>query len=451
MFEAISSKFDEVIRKLKGTAIINEKNIEDALKDIRMSLLEADVNYKVVKSFIENVKQKAIGESVLKAVSPGQQFVKIVHEELISFLGDQDSALNTSKRPVIIMLAGLQGSGKTTTAAKLAYYLKHEKNMDKVLLIGADTYRPAAKEQLEKLSKQVGVSFYTEPHNDAVKIAVNGYKELEMKVYDAIIVDTAGRLHIDEAMIEELKVTKSKIPFTEILLVADAMLGQESVNVAKSFNEALGITGLILTKIDGDARGGAALSMKHTANVPIKFLGTGEKIEKLEPFHPDRLASRILGMGDIVSLVEKVQKSFSADEAKKAEERMRKATFTLEDFLEQMKMMKNMGPLDEMLKMIPGASKMNLQNVKVDENEMKRTEAMILSMTRRERLKPEIIDMKRRVRIARGSGTTPEKVNKLLKQFAQARKMMKSMSRRRHGGNGFPGMGGMGGMKFPGM
>ena len=443
MFENITGKFDDIIRRLKGTAIISEKNVEDALKDVRMSLLEADVNYKVVKAFIDAVKSKAMGEAVLKSVSPGQQFVKIMHDELASFLGDRNSPIDISRHPVLVMMAGLQGSGKTTTAAKLAVHLKNERKLDKILLVGADTYRPAAKDQLEKLSKQAGCAFYTEPHDDAVKIAVNGYKQIEGRVFDAVIFDTAGRLHIDDAMLAELRQMKEKIPFTEIMLVADAMLGQESVNVAKNFNETLGLTGLILTKMDGDARGGAALSMKYTANVPIKFIGTGEKIDRLELFHPDRIASRILGMGDVVTLVEKVQQSVSADEAKKMEEKLRKSSFTLEDFLDQMKMMKNMGPMEEMLKMIPGASKMGLENVKVDENELKRTEAMILSMTRKERLKPEIIDLKRRVRIAKGSGTTPEKVNKLLKQFSQARKMMKSMSRKRHGFNNMPFGGGM--------
>jgi signal recognition particle subunit SRP54 len=444
VFDAVSNKLYEVIRKIKGTGVISGKNIEDALKDIRMSLLEADVNYKVVKSFIETVKQKALGEEVLKSVSPGQQFIKIVNDELVSFLGDKNTGIDVSNRPLLILLIGLQGSGKTTTAAKLANYLKTEKKFDKILLVGADTYRPAAKDQLEKLSKTVNAVFYTEPHNDAVKIAVNAYKTLETSVYDAVIFDTAGRLHIDNDMLEELRKMKEAIPFKEIFLVADSMLGQESVNVAKNFNDALGITGLILTKIDGDARGGAALSMKHTANVPIKFMGTGEKTDKLELFHPDRIASRILGMGDVVSLVEKISANTDMELAKKTEEKFRKNTFNLEDFLEQMQQMKKMGPMEEMLKMIPGAQKMGLSNMKMDEKEMKHTEAIILSMTRRERNHPEIIDSSRKARIAKGSGVKTENVSRLLKQFAQVKKMMKSMGKRRHGmGGGMPGFPGM--------
>jgi signal recognition particle subunit SRP54 len=444
MFDTISSKLYDVVRKINGTGVISEKNIEDALREIRMSLLEADVNYKVVKNFIESVKEKAVGQDVLKSVSPGQQFIKIVSDELTAYLGDKNTGLNIANKPLIIMLTGLQGSGKTTTAAKLAYYLKTEKKFDRILLIAADTYRPAAREQLEKLSKSIGTAFYTEAHNDPVKIAVNGYKKLETEVYDAVIVDTAGRLHIDEAMLEELKKMRAAIRFTDILLVADSMLGQESVNVAKNFNDAVGITGIILTKIDGDARGGAALSMKQTVNVPIRFMGTGEKIERLEVFHPERIASRILGMGDVVSLVEKVGMNITAEDAKKAEAKLRKSTFTLEDFLEQMQQMKKMGPMEDIIKMIPGANKMGLSNMSVDEKEIKHTEAIILSMTKRERNHPEIIDMSRKARIAKGSGVKPEKVTRLLKQFLQMKKMMKSMGKRRHGmGSGFPGMPGM--------
>jgi signal recognition particle subunit SRP54 len=305
--------------------------------------------------------------------------------------------------------------------------------------VGADTYRPAAKDQLEKLAKQVNAEFFTESHNDAVKIVKNAYARLDAEYFDAAIFDTAGRLHIDEAMLDELKKIKSAVPFHEILLVADSMLGQESVSVARNFNEALGITGLILTKADGDARGGAALSMKYTANVPIKFIGTGEKLDRLEKFHPDRIASRILGMGDVVSLAEKMQQNVTAEQAKRAEEKFRKSTFNLEDFLEQLRSLQNMGPLDEMLKMLPGAGKMGLDNLKLDPGEIKHIEAIILSMTPKERSHPELIDERRRKRIAKGSGTTPERVNKLLKQFAQSKKMMKQFGKKRHGG-GLPGM-----------
>ncbi|MEI7639901.1 MAG: signal recognition particle protein [bacterium] len=438
MFDNISSKLYEVMRKIKGTGVITEKNIEDALKEIRMALLEADVSYKVVKAFIDSVKTKALGEVVLKAISPGQQFIKIVNDELVSFLGDAEKPLDYSKQPLLILLVGLQGSGKTTIAAKLARFLKTEKNFKKLLLVGADTYRPAAKDQLKKLASTIDVPFYTEDHNDAIKIVQNAYTLAQDELYQAVIFDTAGRLHIDEDMLAELKKMKALIPFTEILLVADSMLGQEAVNIAKGFNEALGITGLVLTKVDGDSRGGAALSMKYITAVPIKFMGTGEKLEKFEYFYPERVASRILGMGDVVSLVEHIEKTVAIEDAQKAEAKFRKANFNLEDFLEQMQAMKKMGPMEDLLKMIPGGAQ--LGNINIDEKHMKSLEAIILSMTPKERNHPEIINDSRKKRIAKGSGTTSEKVNKLLKQFAQARKMMKQMSRKKHGKPSFPGM-----------
>ncbi len=439
MFDSLSSKLDSVIRKITGAGIINEKNIEDALKEIRMSLLEADVNYKVVKQFTGRVKEKALGAEVLKSLSPAQQFVKIMHDELVSHLGGGAAPLNVIKPPALIMLVGLQGSGKTTTAGKLAAHLIKNRGLKKILLVGADTYRPAAKNQLEKLAKQAGAGFYTETHNDAVKTAKNACAKLDAEYFDAAIFDTAGRLHIDEAMLEELKKIKALASFSEILLVADSMLGQESVNVATNFNEALGITGLILTKADGDARGGAALSMKYTANVPVKFLGTGEKQDRLEQFHPDRIASRILGMGDVVSLAEKVQENITLEQAKKTEEKLMKAAFNMEDFLDQLRAVQNMGPMEEMLKMLPGSGRMGLSDMQVDPKEIKRIEAIILSMTPKERNHPEIIDDSRRKRIAKGSGTTPERVHKLLRQFTQTKKMMKQLVRKRHGG-GLPGM-----------
>ncbi len=431
LFESITSKLSLILKKITGAGIITEKNIEEAIKEIRLSLLEADVNYKVVKQFTEKVKEKAIGKDIIKSITANQQFIKIINDELTAFLGGNDSRLNISKKPALIMLIGLQGSGKTTTAAKLAVFLKSEYNFKKILLVGADIYRPAARDQLKKLSTQINVDFYSEDINDSTKICKNAILKIENEYFDAVIFDTAGRLHIDDKMIQELKDIKSLTSFSEILLVADSMLGQISVDVAKNFNEALGITGIILTKTDGDARGGAALSMKFITNVAIKFIGTGEKLDKFEKFHPDRMASRILGMGDVVSLVEKASKSVTQEQLKKTEEKLKKASFNLEDFLEQLKAIKNMGPISELIKMMPGAS--NLPDIDFDEKELKHIEAIILSMTPKERAHPEIIDMSRRNRIAKGSGTTPEKVNKLLKQFTHMKKLMKQMGKKRAG------------------
>ncbi len=428
MFDSISSRLGGVIRKIRGSGVISEKNVEKSLKEIKMSLLEADVNYRVVKEFISKVKEKALGESVLRSLSPDQQFIKIVNDELTALLGGGTKPLDISKKPLFIMLAGLQGSGKTTTAGKLARYLKEERGLSKILLVGADTYRPAAREQLEKLAAQASVSFYSEKHDNAVKISENARKKTEKEAYDAVIFDTAGRLHIDEEMIRELEKIKQKAPPDETFLVADAMLGQESVNVAKKFSESPGITGLILTKIDGDARGGAALSMKYAAGTPVRFMGTGEKIDRFEIFHPDRIAGRILGMGDIVSLAEKAQKSITEQEAKKAEEKLKKASFTFEDFLEQMQAMKNMGPLGDMLKMIPGAEKMGMNAENINEDELKYAEAIILSMTPKERVKPEILDISRKRRIAKGAGVSESRVGRLVKQFSRMKKMMKKMA-----------------------
>ncbi|MCX7698955.1 MAG: signal recognition particle protein, partial [Candidatus Goldbacteria bacterium] len=403
MFESITKKLSTIIKKVTGIGIITEKNIEEAIKEIRISLLEADVNYKVVKEFTEKIKLKSIGTELIKSINANQQFIKIVYDELVTLLGQNTSYLNLTKKPVFIMLVGLQGCGKTTTVAKLANYLKLEHKFNKILLVGVDVYRPAAKEQLKKLSQQINVDFYTENIDNAIKISENAIKKTENEYYDAVLFDTAGRLHIDAEMIDELKRIKSLTFFSEILLVADAMLGQISVDVAKNFNDALGITGIILTKTDGDARGGAALSMKYITGVPIKFLGTGEKLDKFEKFHPERMASRILGMGDIVSLVEKASKSITLEQAKKVEEKIKKATFNLEDFLEQIKAIKKMGPIGDLLKMVPGTSA--LPDIDFDEKELKHIEAIILSMTPKERAHPEIIDISRRQRIAKGSGT----------------------------------------------
>lgn len=431
MFETITQKITTTLKKITGIGIITEKNIEDATKEIRMALLEADVNYRVVKEFTEKIKSKTLGTEILKSINASQQFIKIVHDELVAFLGGNDSSLNIIKKPAFIMLVGLQGSGKTTTAAKLASYLKTEYKFNKILLVGADTYRPAAREQLEKLSKQIEVNFYSEHINNAVRISENAIKKTENEYYDAVLFDTAGRLHVDPEMIDELKKIKSLTSFSEILLVADSMLGQIAVDVSKNFNDALGLTGIILTKTDGDARGGAALSMKYITNIPVKFIGTGEKPDKFEKFYPDRMASRILGMGDVISLVEKASKSVTIEQAKKAEEKLKKATFNLEDFLEQLVAIRKMGPVGDLLKMMPGAS--SLPDINFDEKEIKHIEAIILSMTPKERAHPEIIDINRRKRIAKGSGTTPEKVNKLLRQFNQMKKMMKHIGKKRFG------------------
>ncbi len=426
MFETISSKLSNLIRNITGRGIITEKNIEDILREIRMAFLEADVNYKVAKEFIEKIKQKSLGQVVLKSLNAEQQFIKIIHDELVSFLGDKNAGLKKEK-PLTILLAGLQGSGKTTTAAKIGFYLRTEKISEKILLVALDTKRPAAREHLKNLADRNNFLFYTENGDNFLKTAENAYNYGQDKFCDTMIFDTAGTLHISEENLDDLKKLKEKINFSETLLVADAMLGQEAVNIAKNFNEKLGLTGIILTKIDGDAKGGAALSMKYITSVPIKFIGTGEKINNLDLFHPDRIASSILGMGDIVSLVEKVQKTISEEETKKQFEKLRKASFTFDDFLTQLKQLQSMGPLQDLIKMIPGGH--NLGNIAIDEKEIKHTEAIILSMTEKERIMPEIINESRKRRIARGSGTSYEKVNKLLKQFNQMKKILKKSAK----------------------
>ncbi len=425
MFETISAKISNLIKKITGQGIITEKNIENILHDIKMAFLEADVNYKVTKEFIEKVKQKALGKNVLNSLTSEQQFVKIIHDELVSFLGNKFNGISKEK-PVTILLAGLQGSGKTTTSAKLAFYIKNEKIAEKILLVSLDTKRAAAKEQLKILADKNNFLFYTENNDDSLQIAENAYRFGLDKLCDAMIFDTAGTLHINQELLSELKKLKEKIKFSEIFLVADAMLGQEAVNIAKNFNEMLGLTGIILTKTDGDAKGGAALSMKYVTSVPVKFIGTGEKIDKLDIFHPDRIASAILGMGDIVSLVEKVEKTISEEERKKQFEKLKKASFTFDDFLIQLKQLQNIGPLQDLIKMLPGGY--NLPNINIDEKDIKHIEAIILSMTKKERLMPEIINESRKSRIARGSGTSYEKVNKLLKQFSQMKKFLKKSS-----------------------
>jgi len=443
MFDNLGNRFNEIFKKIRGNGILSESNIEGALKDVRMSLLEADVNYKVVKEFIAKVKEKALGTEVLKGINPGQQFVKLVHDELVELIGGTNARITKSVRPpTVIMLAGLQGAGKTTFAAKLAKYLK--KQNEKPYLVAADVYRPAAMKQLMVLGESIGVPVFTiEESRDAVKICSEGLEKAKISGATFVILDTAGRLHIDEELMNEVAEIKKIARPQEILLVVDAMTGQDAVNVAEKFNSKLNIDGVVLTKIDGDARGGAALSIKAVVGKPIKFVGIGEKLDDIELFHPDRLVSRILGMGDIVSLVEKAQEVVDEEEAARLEEKIRKQNFDLEDFLKQLQQIKKMGSLTKILQMIPGVGQ--LGDLAPAEKEMKKVEAIIYSMTKKERRKPEILDASRKKRIAGGSGTTVADINKLLKQFEQMKKMMKMLN----SGN-FPMMGGkMPGMKFP--
>lgn len=430
MFESLTEKLDLIFRKLKGRGRLDEENVRQAMKDIRMALLEADVNFRVVKDFTEDVRSRAVGQEVFESITPGQQVVKIVHDRLVELMGGGSSHLRLANRfPAPIMLVGLQGCGKTTTAAKLAHHLSEKGR--RVSLVSADIYRPAAIEQLKILAKELGAGFF-EPRDlgDAVRICVEAMGEAHAKGYDTVIIDTAGRLHIDSEMMEELKRIQNAVNPSEILLVADAMSGQDAVSVAERFNELLGIDGVILTKMDGDARGGAALSVKAVTGKPIKFVGMGEKVDAIEVFHPERMASRILGMGDILTLVEKAQFAVDEKEARELEKKIRQDSFSLEDFRNQLTQIKKMGSLKDMLGMIPGLGKMKaLKNVEPDEKELVRTAAIIDSMTRKERLNYQIIDGQRRKRIALGSGTTVQDVNRLLKNYAEMRKIMKKMTK----------------------
>lgn len=445
MLENLGNRFQSILKKVRGHGKLSESNIKEALREVKMSLLEADVNYKVVKDFIGKIQEKAIGTEVLTGINPGQQFVKIVNDELVELLGGTNSRLTKSpKNPTVIMLAGLQGAGKTTFAAKLANYLK--KQGEKPLLIGADIYRPAAMKQLEVLANQINCDVYFElDSKDAVGICERGLNVAKEKGSTYMIVDTAGRLHIDEKLMEELKEVKKVVRPQEILLVVDSMIGQDAVNLAESFNNSLSIDGVILTKFDGDTRGGAALSIKSVVGRPIKFVSTGEKISDLELFHPERLASRILGMGDVVSLVEKAQEAIDEKEAKSLEEKIRTQKFDLDDFLKQLQNIKKLGSLGSILKMIPGMGQIG--DLAPAEKEMKKVEAIIQSMTKEERRKPEILKASRKQRIAKGSGTDVSDVNKLLKQFEQMREMMKMFSSGKF--PQIPGFGGRKGGKFP--
>jgi signal recognition particle subunit SRP54 len=431
MFENLSGKLDIIFKKLKGHGKLTEQNIQEALKEVRIALLEADVNFKVVKDFIQSVQERAIGQEVMSSLTPAQQLVKIVQEEMTFLMGGEEQKIHLSgSPPVPIMLVGLHGCGKTTTAGKLARYFQEKKK--RPYLIPADVYRPAAIEQLQKLGEELKVDFYRPDATQApLDICLKGRDVALKGGYDLMLIDTAGRLHIDEALMLELREIKTQIKPREILLVADAMTGQDAVNIAKNFNERVGIDGIILTKMDGDARGGAALSIKSVTQKPIKFIGTGEKLGALEAFHPDRMASRILGMGDVLTLIEKAEAAFDEKKAKELEKKIRKDSFTLEDFRDQLQQVRKMGSLESILGMIPGLpKKMKAEGgLDFDEKELIRVEAIINSMTHKERANYIIIDGSRRLRIARGSGTSVQEVNQLLKRYAQARKMMKQFTK----------------------
>ena len=427
MFENLSDRLQNVMHKIKGYGKITEENISDMMREIRLSLLEADVNYKVVKEFTNTVKEKALGEEVNKSLSPGEAFVKIVKDELTELLGGESAPLTIDKNPTVTMLVGLQGSGKTTTIGKLANHLR-KKHKKKPLLVACDIYRPAAIDQLIQIGKELGIEVYSEGKKDPAQIVTNALNYAKENNYDYILIDTAGRLHIDETLMDELKnIVEISHPH-EVLLVIDAMMGQDAINVITGFNDALPLTGVILTKLDGDTRGGVALSVRHLTNIPIKFIGISEKLDGLVEFHPDRMASRILGMGDILSLVEKVESEIDEKEAMQAAKKMAKGKFDLEDFLSQLNQIKKLGPLENILKMLPGAKKMGLNNVNIDPKRMSHIEAIILSMTPEERKDPSILKASRKERIAKGSGTTVTEVNQLLKQFEEMKKMMKMMS-----------------------
>ena len=426
MFENLSDRLQDVVHKIKGYGKITEDNISEMMREIRLSLLEADVNYKVVKEFTNNVKDKALGEEVNKSLSPGEVFVKIVKDELTELLGGENTPLNVNGNPAILMLVGLQGSGKTTTIGKLANYLR-KNNKKKPLLVACDVYRPAAIDQLKQIGKELNIEVYSEGKGNPVEISKNSIKYAKDNGYDYVLIDTAGRLQIDEFLMEELDNIQKEVNPDETILVIDSMMGQDAINVINGFNDKIKLSGVILTKLDGDTRGGVALSVKHLTNLPIKFIGVSEKMDGLTPFYPERMASRILGMGDILSIVEQVQSEIDEKEAEKTAKKMMKGNFDLEDFLNQLNQIKKLGPLENLLKLLPGAKKMGLNNVNIDPKIMKRTEAIVLSMTPEERRDPSILKASRKKRIADGSGTTVTDVNKLLTQFEEMKKMMKMM------------------------
>ena len=430
-FEGLSSRLQEITRKIRGKARITESDLKEMLREVKLAHLEADVNYKIVKEFTETIREKALGQDVLKSLTPGQQVIKIVKDELVELLGGTESRVNFSPNPpTVIMLVGLQGSGKTTTAGKLANLFR--KQGKKPLLVACDIYRPAAIQQLQVVGKQLNIPVYSnENSKDVVHIAKQAMSVAMSKMNDVVILDTAGRLHIDEALMDELKNVKAGVKPHEILLVVDAMTGQDAVNVAEKFNEALGIDGVVLTKLDGDTRGGSALSVKKITGKPIKFAATGEKLSDIEVFHPDRMASRILGMGDILSVIEKAEEAFDAEEAEKLEKQLRKKEFDLDDYLAQIRQIKKMGSFSSLLKMIPGMNQ--LKDVKIDDKEFVKIEAIICSMTTAEKRDVRILNGSRRQRIARGSGTSVQEINKFIKSFEMTQKMMKQMKNNKGG------------------
>ena len=426
MFENLGDRLQNALNKIKGYGKITEDNIGEVTREIRLALLEADVNYKVVKEFINNVKEKALGEEVKKSLKPGEVFVKIVKDELVDLLGKEDEPLIIVKPLTILMMCGLQGSGKTTTTGKLALLLRKKYGM-KPLMVACDVYRPAAIDQLKQLGKELNIEVYSEGKGNPVEIAKNAVNYAKENGYNYVLIDTAGRLHIDEELMEELQNINAEVNPNEILLVIDSMMGQDAVNVITGFNETLPLTGAVLTKLDGDTKGGAALSIRHLTNIPIKFIGVSEKMDGLEAFHPERMANRILDMGDLMSMIEKAEGVFDEGEALETAKKLQKGKFDLEDFLNQLHQIKKLGPLENLIKLIPGAKKMGLNNVNIDPKQMAHIEAIILSMTLEERRNPDILKASRKRRIASGSGRSVEEVNKLLKQFDQMKIMVKRM------------------------
>ncbi|WP_428908686.1 signal recognition particle protein [Niallia sp. Krafla_26] len=429
-FEGLADRLQSTIQKIRGKGKVTEADVKEMMREVRLALLEADVNFKVVKEFVKKVSERSVGQEVMKSLTPGQQVIKVVKEELTQLMGGEQSKIAVATRPpTVIMMVGLQGAGKTTTTGKLANLLRKKYNRNP-MLVAADIYRPAAIKQLETLGKQLSMPVFSLGDQvSPVEIAKQAIEKAKEDHHDYVLIDTAGRLHVDEDLMDELKQIKELTSPHEIFLVVDAMTGQDAVNVAASFNEQLGLTGVVLTKLDGDTRGGAALSIRSVTNTPIKFIGLGEKMDAIEPFHPERMASRILGMGDVLTLIEKAQANVDEEKARELEQKMRTASFTFDDFLEQLGQVRNMGPLDELLKMMPGANKIKgLNNLQVDEKQISHVEAIIKSMTKEEKVRPEIINASRRKRIAKGSGTSVQEVNRLLKQFDDMKKMMKQMT-----------------------